>query len=101
MIHILERFMLHFVAATFLTLGVYFGLRLWLRKTRKVASFLSANYAHLLVTSALIVFAIAPLREPLDIYLGNNSIVKSFFDQASWCLGAAVSAFGLYRFKSE
>ena len=101
MAHILERFFIHMISATFVTLGIYFALSYWLRTNAKVSQWISLEHKHLLVVSALIVFALLPLREPYDIWAGNNSIIKSCFDQFSWLLGASLAAWGLYRFKKE
>lgn len=98
--HIVERFIIHFVGATFALLAFFFALRYWLRRNRKVAAFLSPDINHLLVTSALLVFALFTLREPFDVASGQVWY-KAIFDQISWFAGAAVSAFGLYRFRKE
>lgn len=98
MLHILERFVLHVVASTFLVLVFYFLLRSWISKNAKVARFLPTDKNRLLVTCALLIAAIFPLREPFDLFMGNNGIVKTYFDIASWWSGAAISAWGLYRF---
>lgn len=95
--HILERFLIHFVASTFVTLAVFYLLRYWGMRNCKVGQFISGRKSHLLVTAALIVFALAPLREPFDIAAGQVWY-KAVTDQISWMLGAAVSAWGLYRF---
>lgn len=97
MLHIAERFLIHFVAATFLTLGAFYLLRYWGRHNRKVSIFISGRHGHLVTISALIVFALAVLREPVDIHLGQVWY-KAISDQISWFLGCAVSAWGLYRF---
>ena len=98
MIHIIERFFLHFACSTFLVVALFFALQTWILGNSKVAIFISSRRSHILITAALIVAALLPLREPYDIWAGNNSFVKSIFDQISWFLGAAVSAWGLYRF---
>jgi membrane-anchored glycerophosphoryl diester phosphodiesterase (GDPDase) len=100
MLHIFVRFVLHFVASTALVLIVFLALRYWGRQNCKVKNWISGIHQHLLVTSALIVFSLATLREPLDIYYGAEVWYKAIFDQVSWFLGAAVSAWGLFRFKN-
>lgn len=99
MLHIIERFFIHFASSTFLTLAVFFALRHWGRKNAKVGNWISGIHRHLLVISALLVFALMPLREPFDVYFGTQVWYKAIFDQLSWALGAAVSAWGLSRFK--
>lgn len=98
MLHILERFILHFVSATFLTLAAFYLLRYWGRHNRKVGIFISGRHGHLVTISALIVFALAVLREPIDIHMGQVWY-KAISDQISWLLGCAIGAWGLYRFK--
>jgi len=97
MLHIIERFAIHFASSTFLTVCIYYALRYWLNHNSKVSGWLSSRKFHLLVTSALIVFALFTLREPWDVYAANNTIVKSYFDILSWFLGPAVSVWGLHR----
>ena len=98
MMHILERFLIHFASSTCLTLAIYFSLRYWLRRNSKVGKWISRNKNHLLVFSALCVFALLPLREPFDVHFGTQVWYKAIFDQISWLLGPAVSVFALYRF---
>ena len=101
MIHILERFFIHFTASAFFVLAFFYALRYWLQRNAKVGVWLSCRNSHLLVTAALLVFALFTLREPWDVYAGNNSFTKSCFDQASWFIGAAVSAWGIYRVQKD
>jgi len=99
MMHILERFVIHLASSTFLTVAVYFALMYWLRKNRQVRNWISPEVNHVLVTSALIVFALATLREPFDVYFGTQVWYKAIFDQISWMLGAGLSVWGLWRFR--
>lgn len=99
MLHILERFFIHFFVSTFLVGAVFYALRYWGNRNSHVGRWVSGRHGHLLVTSALIVFALATLREPFDVWRGNNTFLKSCFDQLSWFAGAAVSAWGLYRYR--
>lgn len=98
MTHIIERFILHFVASTFLTLAFFFALRFWVRRSSWLVEWIAPHKSRLLVVSALCVFAILPLREPWDVFMQNNSVLKSYFDILSWFLGPAVSVWGLSRF---
>lgn len=97
MMHILERFFIHFAASTFLTLAFFFALRYWLRRNAKVGLWISDRREHLLIISALLVFALLPLREPFDVHFGQVWY-KAITDQISWFLGPAVSVWGLYRY---
>lgn len=98
--HIAERFLIHFFSATALTLCAFFALRYWVGHNQKVGVWISARRSHLLVLSAVLVFALLPLREPFDVALGQTWY-KAIADQISWFLGAAVSAWGLHRFGGD
>ena len=98
MTHIIVRFCAHFAASAFVLLAFFFALRFWIVRNNKVYNWISPEKQRLLLTCALLVASIFPLREPFDLWAGNNSIIKTYFDIASWDLGAAVSAWLLYRF---
>lgn len=97
MLHILERGIIHFFASGSLVLAVFLAYSYWTKHNAKAAEWLPSGKA-LLVFSALSVFALASLREPIDVALGQ-SVTKAFTDFTSWILGTGVSAWGLYRFK--
>lgn len=99
MLHIIERFFIHFFCATAIVLIIYYILRFWTWHNKKVHTFLSDRTTHLLVVSALITFGLITQREAYDIILGNQIWYKTIFDQISWLLGASVGAWGLYRFR--
>ena len=94
MLHILERFCLHFVSSTFLTLGLWFFLR-WILRTHPTR-WLSSDRMHLLITAGLVVAAIAYLREPWDVSQGQT-VLKATTDCTSWYSGVGVSIYGIYR----
>jgi hypothetical protein len=71
------------------------------KKNSKVSLFLSSHPLHIMTVSAILVFAIFPLREPYDTYFGTQVWYKAITDQISWLLGSAVSVWGLYRFKKQ
>lgn len=96
--HIIDRFLIHVAASMFLTVTVFFSLKLWIRKNLKVSQYIAPEKKRLLVLSALIVFALAPLREPFDLYYGNQTVVKTIFDIISWCLGPGISTVVLLKF---
>ncbi len=98
--HIAERFLIHFFCAASLQIMVFFALKYWVRRNAKVGRWLSTRKDHLLVVSGLLVAGIASWREPFDVFNGGW-VLKSYFDFASWYLGSAVSAWGLYRFGKE
>ena len=98
MSHIFERFFIHFAASTFITLAFFFVLRFLSTKYINFGIWVSGHKEHLLVTSALCVFAMMPLREPFDTAFGTQVWYKAIFDQISWFVGPAVAVFGLYRY---
>ena len=98
MMHILERFILHFTASTFLTLAFFTALFKWSKTNLKAAAWIGTDKQHVLFLSAVLVAALLPLREPYDIYMGTQVWYKAITDQISWFAGAAVSAWGLYRY---
>ena len=96
--HIVDRFVIHFAASLFLLLAFFFAIGYWIRRNAKVALWVSPEENHLLLFCGLLVFALLPLREPFDIYLGQSP-VKAVTDQLSWLLGPAVGVWGLHRFR--
>ncbi len=97
--HAIERFVIHFICSTFLTLGIYFSLYYWIRHNARAGEWISGRDRHLLVTAALVTVSLLGIREPFDM-LAGQTFYKALFDIASWWMGAALSAWGLYRFKS-
>jgi hypothetical protein len=93
--HLLERFFIHFASATFLVLAVMFALNFIRRKFDTV--WLPRSPLAQLLFAAVIVFALAVLREAYDVATGQQ-FAKALTDYMSWALGAAVAVVGLYRF---
>lgn len=96
--HILERFAIHFIGSTFLVIVYYYALEYSLHKVKDMYLWVSTRPRHILTLSALLVANSMILREPFDIFFGNNTIIKSVFDTFSWYAGCAFSAWGIYRF---
>jgi hypothetical protein len=96
--HIIERTIMHMAGSVLLLLVLFFPLLYWVRHNRKVAMFVSPDKLHVLTLCAVLVAALAPLREPYDLFFGMQSFVKTPIDQASWFVFPALSVFGLYRF---
>lgn len=98
MLHILDRFVIHFFSSAGILLCALFALRFVCRRTR--TEFLPQTFRAQLVFAALAVFAFAALREAWDVHQGQ-SIVKAFTDYASWFLGCGCCAYGLHRLIKE
>jgi hypothetical protein len=96
--HIIERFFIHLFASTFLTLAVFFVLRALVRRFNRLGSWISYHRGHLMTNAALVVFALATLREPFDVSAGQVWY-KAIADQISWFIGPIVSVWGLHRFR--
>jgi hypothetical protein len=99
-LHIAERFVIHFLCSGILVVAVSYALRHWTRNNAKARTWIAPERERLLVISALIVAGIAAWREPFDVSAGG-SVIKSVCDFASWYLGAGVSAWALYRWWKE
>lgn len=96
MLPIVERFFLHFVCSFFFYALILVALSFWARKNQKAAQWLG-DLKPRMVISALLVGLLFPLRELWDLFANNNTIVKGYFDIASWILGGGSSAFLMYR----
>ncbi|RPH38308.1 hypothetical protein EHM92_00055 [bacterium] len=93
--HILDRFLIHFVSACALVLCAFFFVS-WLARRYRI-EWIPGSLEARLFLSAMIVFAASTLREAYDVANGGP-LIKSFTDYASWFLGCAASAWGLYRY---
>lgn len=98
MMHIVDRFLLHFGWTVWLISGLWFLLRMIKRK--KDVSWLPDLWKHQLLLCGILV-ALGPLtREAWDVYNGQ-SLIKAFTDYISWIFGSAVSLWGIYRIGME
>ena len=88
--------MIHFFSSCGIVLAVSFALALLQRK--KPQPWLPSTLQQIVVTAAILVFAMSTLREAYDVSKGGL-LVKSTFDYISWAGGSAVSAWGLLRLR--
>lgn len=98
MMHIAERFAIHFASSCFITLAIFFALRFWMRKSNWLPDWVAPQKRRLLLTSGLVAFSTMILRESYDLILGNQVWYKTPFDHLSWFLGIGVCIWGLTRF---
>ena len=94
MLHILERFVIHFGSAAMIY-GAVFSLYAYLVRTRRLPPGLSGWWA--LAAPALLGLLIPVLREPFDAAAAPSLWFKSYFDYASWVLGFGASIYERYR----
>jgi hypothetical protein len=92
--HIIDRFVIHFTAATSLVLMLAIGFRYLSRRSK--SAWFPHSMHQTLVYAAMTVFAMSTLREALDVANGQP-LAKAFTDYASWLLGTGFAAWGLYR----
>ncbi len=93
--NIVERFVIHFFAATSLVLLVTMALAS--ARRRWPVWYLPKSVRLRLIVAALLVFACSILREAYDVWNGQ-ALIKAFTDDLSWALGSGAGAWGLYRF---
>lgn len=94
MLHILDRFIIHFFASAGVMLCALFALR-WVRR-RFIKTWLPSEPTTQLLFCAIAIFAGSALREAYDVHAGQT-LTKAIFDYISWAAGCGVSAWGLYR----
>jgi len=102
MAHMLERFALHFVSSAFVLLVFRFVYE-WLADRFPAVGRFDVRWVgdteeQKLFFCAMLVGLLFPLREPYDVWMGNNGILKAYMDTLSWWLGAGVAAWGVYRY---
>ena len=96
LLHLIDRFTIHFFASMSLLMLAFFAFRTAARKSK--SAWLPKEWRQHLLFAAIAVFAVSTLREAWDVGHGQT-IVKAFADYFSWLAGCGVSAWGLYRFK--
>ena len=92
---ITERFFIHLFGGVGIILAVSFFLRFMKRK--KQYSWLPVGTKATLIWAAMLVFAVAVLREAYDVSQGGW-VVKSYIDYLSWALGCGLGTYGLMRY---
>ncbi len=91
-LHVAERFVIHFFSAAGVLLFAFAGIdwtrrKSWLPTLQGVWAFIVP-----IVASLLVIF----LREPWDVFRGG-ALVKSYVDLTGWALGISLAAWGIYR----
>lgn len=95
--HLLLRFGLHFIAASFIVLASSAVLwSVWRRLDWHIRS--SKQYLAFLVIVAIPSAALPALREVFDVAAGQ-SLLKAVSDYVSWFSGATFSCWLLYRLR--
>lgn len=94
MLHIADRFLIHFFSSAGIVLAATFALGVAQRRLRW--PWLPRFVQGQIILSAVLVFAVVVLREPYDVSRGD-SLTKSICDFLSWAGGCGVSAWGLWR----
>ena len=97
MLHIIDRFVIHFFSSAGILLCALFALR-WAERRWKL-SWLPYTFKTQLIVAALAVFAISTLREAFDVYNGQL-LIKAVTDYISWLTGLGCSVYALYRIRS-
>ena len=107
MLHIIWKFILHFMVCGNLLMFVYFFVSWQARKHPKFKHFLDNFLAMFdrkmarLIFCAILIAWIVPFRELYDIAMDNNGLGKAVTDTISWWLGAGTAVWGFYRFKND
>lgn len=97
MMHIIDRFLIHFFASMGIVTAGLFALRCVQRKTQW--AWLPHLIQPQLILVSLAVFAVSALREAYDVANGQ-SLVKAITDYVSWAGGCTVSAWALWRVRT-
>jgi hypothetical protein len=93
-LHIIDRFLIHFFSSAGIVLAATFALATLQRRLRW--PWLPSRVQGQIILSALLVFSVAVLREPYDVSRGDP-LAKSISDFISWASGCGVSVWGLWR----
>jgi hypothetical protein len=98
-LHILDRFQIHFFASPGVMLLVLHALLYIRRKVPESQQWIPVKFNHLMVLAALLVAMGAFSREAYDVSCGQP-LVKAITDYISWLVGQAFGVFAIYRLKS-
>lgn len=92
MLHIAERFLIHFFSSAGLVLAA-FHLLGWLQRRSR---FVPEGWRARLALAGLAVFAVSTLREAYDVHAGQ-SLLKAVADYLSWLSGTALSVLAISK----
>ena len=99
MIHMLERFVIHFASSGMLVMITYFLLRsLWRRLVWRILE--KRQAVVFAVICAVPTAFIPPLREAFDVAAGQP-LLKAVTDYISWFAGAGVASWLAYRISNR
>lgn len=94
LLHIIDRFTIHFAASTTLLLALAVGWRYLARKVK--SAWFPKDMIQTLIYAGVSVLFIALTREYIDLARGQ-SLVKAISDAISWFTGIGFGIWGLYR----
>ena len=94
MIHVLDRFVIHFFSACGAVLACLFVLLMVIRKCKN--KLLPTSKEQALLVAAIVVFAFSTVREAWDVAAGQT-LTKAGFDYVSWLTGCGVAVWALIR----
>lgn len=97
MLHILERFLIHFFSSAGVLLCAVFAYATIVRRLPKAATWLpSETFKKRMVFLSVVILLVAFAREAWDVHKGQV-IAKAFTDYASWALGLGCSIWAIVR----
>jgi hypothetical protein len=99
-LHIADRFLIHLASGTSLVMCALFGIAYLRRRVANSQPWIPPQFNYQLLICALLISAIAFVREPFDVYNGQPRI-KAVTDFISWVLATSLGAWGLYSVRTR